>query len=310
MLSRILAITLNQYRESVRARLLHGLFALALLTAGYALVVGAYAFRDTLRVVSDLGAASVSFYALVTAVVISGTSLYRELEHKTIFPILARPIRRWEYLVGKYLGTCLVVAVFIAADTGVLMMAEALESGRSWMTVLLLGALGTLVTLVAAVAKKSWRTMLPIPWALGMFALGYLLATTAPDDRRVLSVSALLTLFEVGIVTAVGLVFASFSSPFLSSLFTVGVVVVGRSADSLAHLPPRVFGAGLTQLAALIGRVVPNLMLYVPSRPLLTGEVLGQSLASYVLRCGLHAFGWALALLALASWLFRRRDFV
>ena len=41
------------------------------------------------------------------------TSLYRELELKTIFPILSRPIRRWEYLVGKYVGTMVTVVVFV-----------------------------------------------------------------------------------------------------------------------------------------------------------------------------------------------------
>jgi len=118
MLTRVAVIALNAYRESVRARILHGLFALALGTAGYALIVGAYASRRRLRVVSDLGAASTSLYAIVVAVVLGATSLYRELELKTIFPILARPIRRSEYLLGKLLGTVLTLAVFIATNSG------------------------------------------------------------------------------------------------------------------------------------------------------------------------------------------------
>ena len=101
MITRVAVIALNAYREAVRARILHGLFALALATAGYALVVGAYASRSRMRVVSDLGSASISLYAIAVAVVLGATSLYRELELKTIFPILARPIRRSEYLVGN-----------------------------------------------------------------------------------------------------------------------------------------------------------------------------------------------------------------
>src|SRR5260221_5114409 len=101
MLSRVTIVAFNTYREAVRARILHGLFALALATAGYSLVVGAFALNSNLRVVSDLGAASISIYGIVVAIVLGATSLYRDLQLKTIFPIFARPIRRSEYLVGK-----------------------------------------------------------------------------------------------------------------------------------------------------------------------------------------------------------------
>src|SRR4051812_34788435 len=104
MLARVAVVALNTYREAVRARILHGLFALALLTSGYSLVVGAYTAGNQLRVVSDLGAASVSLYSIIVAVVLGATSLYRELELKTLYPILARPVGRAEYLAGKYLG--------------------------------------------------------------------------------------------------------------------------------------------------------------------------------------------------------------
>ena len=67
---RVWTIALNTYREAVRARILHGLFALALATTGYSLVVGQYTARNALRVVSDLGAAAVSLYAVVVAVVL------------------------------------------------------------------------------------------------------------------------------------------------------------------------------------------------------------------------------------------------
>ncbi|HET9930339.1 MAG TPA: hypothetical protein VFQ35_06625, partial [Polyangiaceae bacterium] len=88
MFARVAFVAYNTYREAVRARILHGLFGLALATSAYTLAVGAFANRAQLRVVSDLGAASVSIYGIVVAVVLGATSLYRELELKTIFPIL------------------------------------------------------------------------------------------------------------------------------------------------------------------------------------------------------------------------------
>jgi hypothetical protein len=310
MLARVSVIAFNTYREAVRARVLHGLFALAIATAGYSLIVGAFALNSSLRVVSDLGAASISIYGIVVAVVLGATSLYRELELKTIFPILARPIRRSEYLVGKYLGTVLTLAVFIAADSGALLLALGVEAGRSTAAAVV-GATG-LTVLAAGLGFRlaRLRTYLPIPWAGGLLLLGMYFAGAAPDDRRVVLGSALLTLAEVALVTAIATVFSAFSSPFLTAVFTFGVFVVGRSADTLARLPARIFGSLLARAGALLATVVPNLMLYVPPRPLLTGEASGPSLANYLGLAVLHSLAWSVLLLVCASRLFRRRDFL
>jgi ABC-type transport system involved in multi-copper enzyme maturation permease subunit len=310
MLARLLVIALNTYREAVRARILHGLFAVALATTGYSLVVGAYTSRSQLRVVSDLGAASISLYAIVVAVVVGATSLYRELELKTLFPILARPVSRTEYLTGKYLGTLLLLLVFVAANTGITLLAIGVIAGRGLGQVVGLG-LGSAVVL-GAVGYKVRRslTYLPIAWAAFLMACGVGLAAGAPDDRRVLVGLAVLTMCEVAIVTGIATLFASFSSPFLTAIFTFAVFVVGRSADTLATLPERVFGPAIHALGVALSKVVPNLMLYVPARPLLTGEAADVPLWPYVGGAALHAFAWSLLLLAAASIIFRRRDFI
>jgi ABC-type transport system involved in multi-copper enzyme maturation permease subunit len=310
MLARVSVIALNTYREAVRARILFGLFALALATTGYSLVVGAYTAGNQLRVVSDLGAAAISLYAIIVAVVLGATSLYRELELKTLFPILARPLSRGEYLAGKYLGTLLVLLVFVTANTGVALLAISVIAGRGLGLVLGL-ALGSLA-LLGGVAYRARRsvTYLPIAWAAWVGLAGGLLASGAPDDRRVLIGLGLLTVCEVAIVAGLATLFSAFSSPFLTAVFTFGLFLTGRSADTLARLPVKVFGSFIHDLGAALSRVVPNLMLYVPQRSLLTGEAAGVSLWSYVGEAALHALAWALVLLALASVIFRRRDFI
>lgn len=310
MLARVLVVALNTYREAVRARILHGLFALALATTGYALVVGAYTAKSQLRVVSDLGAASISLYAIIVAVVLGATSLYRELELKTLFPILARPVTRTEYLTGKYLGTLLLLLVFVTANTGVVLLAIAVISGRGLGQAVGL-ALGSAAVLAAVGYKlRRYISYLPIAWAVFLGACGVWLAAGAPDDRRVLVGLGVLTMCEVAIVAGVATLFSSFSSPFLTAVFTFAVFIVGRSADTLARLPERVFGATIHAAGVALSKVFPNLMLYVPPRPLLTGEAADVELWSYVGRAALHALAWALLLLASASVIFRRRDFI
>ena len=131
MPERILAIALNTYREAARARLLLGVFVLALASSAYSLVIAAMSLHNEVRVVADLGAASMSLYAVIVAIVLGSTSLYRELELKTIFPILSRPVRRWEYVVAKYLGTLLTVLVFVALDAAAVFAFLALEAGQA-----------------------------------------------------------------------------------------------------------------------------------------------------------------------------------
>ncbi len=310
MLARVFVIALNTYREAVRARILHGLFALALATTGYSLVVGAYTAKNQLRVVSDLGAAAISLYAIIVAVVLGATSLYRELELKTLFPILARPVARSEYLAGKYLGTLLLLAVFVGANCGIALLAIAvIADGRVGLALSLALGSAALLGAFGYFVRRS-LTYLPIAWAAFLAVAGALLASGAPDDRRVLIGLGVLTLCEVAIVAGIATLFSAFSSPFLTAVFTFALFIVGRSADTLATLPVRVFGPSIHALGAALSKVVPNLMLYVPPRPLLTGEAVGVSLWPYVAGAALHALGWSLALLALASLIFRRRDFI
>src|SRR5262245_38055644 len=310
MFARIEAVAFNTYREAVRARVLHGRFGLAIATAAYSLIVGAYASQSQMRVVSDLGAASISAYSVVVAIVLGATSLYRELELKTIFPVLARPVRRSEYLVGKLLGTALTLGVFVCANAGALLFAVALLAERSPVLVFGLALGSILVPLALAFRLRRLRTFLPVPWAVVFVVLGFVLAAPAPDDRSVIAASAFLTLCEVTVVASIATLFASFSSPFLTAMFTLGVFVIGRTADSLAKLPERVFGSAIHHGGVWVGKVMPNLMVYVPARPLLTGEAAAFDLGQYLVMAAGHALAWSVLLVALASLVFQRRDFL
>jgi Cu-processing system permease protein len=310
MLGRVTAIALNTYRESVRARILLGLAGVAFAVAFYSIIVGAFALKNAPRVVSDLGSASISIFSVAVSIVIGATSLHRELEQKTIFPILARPISRAEYLVGKYLGTLLTLSVFILANAGLVLLITAALGGERLLTAI---EVGVSLCIVFAIAAWRWpraRTFGPIPWAVALCIAGALLSDGAPDERRVVLGSSLLALLEVMIIAAVATLFSSFSTPFLSALLTIGLFLMGRNADALARFPVKYFGQLGHDFFATIARVVPNLQLYVPPRPLLTGEAIDAHLSSYLGLASLNALGWSLVLLVVASVIFKKRDFL
>jgi Cu-processing system permease protein len=309
VLFRIAAIALNTYREAARARLLGGVFALALATCAYAMVVASLSLHNEVRVVADLGAAALSLYGVLIAIVLGSTSLYRELEHKTVFPILSRPIRRWEYLLAKYLGTMLTVFVFIAVDAAAVLATLALEADQSLTVVAVpLGVLAVALVVALALARQT-RVFVVIPWSVILALVAWRVAAPAAEDRQLVVTAAVLALAEVAIVAAVTTLFAPFSSPFLTAAFTAMVFVIGRSADTLAHIPKKLFGEVIAKVFAAIAYVVPNLHIYVPARALLLGEVAGQRVWVYVGTATAHAVLYSAGLLVAAALAFRHRDF-
>lgn len=310
MLQRVRTIALNTYRESVRARLFIGLAIVAFLVALFSLFVGSLALKSAPRVTSDLGAASISIFSIVVAILVAVTSLFREVEQKTIFPILARPVRRAEYVVGKYLGTLLTVFVFVCADAGFVMMLVSQLAGRSALIAFGPGLAATAILAIAAVKSPKARTFGVIPWAIVMFAIGVAVSGVAPDERRLMMTSSLLTMFETMIIAGTATFFASFSSPFLSGLFSVGLVILWRSADSLGRLPKKLFGELVVDVFAVLSKVIPNLQIYVPARELLTGEAANADTLRYLAMAGGTAAAWGVGFVVLASIVFEKRDFL
>jgi Cu-processing system permease protein len=310
LISRITAIALNTYREAVRARLLLGLFAVSLATCAYSLIVASLSLGNEGRVVADLGSGSFSMFGVVIAIVLGSTSLYRELEYKTIFPILSRPIRRWEYLVGKYAGAVLTVFVFVSVDAAAVLGMLAMETEQAGWKIGLAAAAS-----LFALAVTWWRVSGParvfvvIPWALVFAVTAWFVASTAPGERQLVTASAALAVCEIAIVAAVATLFASFSSPFLTATFTAMVFLVGRSADTLAHLPKKLFGRAVVRVFAGLAHVVPNLHVYVPPRPLLLGDVADRPVWGYVGWAAVHAAFYSTVLLAGGALAFRKRDF-
>jgi Cu-processing system permease protein len=306
---RVFAIALNTYREAVRARVLLGVFAVALATCGYSVIVASLSLHNEARVVADLGAASLSLYGVLVAIVMGSTSLHRELEYKTIFPILSRPIRRWEYIVGKYLGALLTVVVFVAVDAAAVLTLLALEVGEAPWKVGVFSVLGVGALAVLLVRAGHARVFAAIPWALALAVAAWLVAAPAVEERQLVAASAALAVCEVAIVGAVATLFASFSSPFLTAALTGMVFVIGRSADTLAHLPSKVFGEPFAAGGRVLARIFPNLHTYVPPRALLLGEVASVPVWPYVGAAALHAAFYVTALLVIGALAFNRRDF-
>ena len=113
-LGRIWAIALNTFREAARIRVLYGILALVVLWNLGAIVLGQASMRESARVARDFGLAGISIFGSLTAIILGVLLLYNEIQRRTVHPIVSKPIERWEFVVGKYLGMALVLSILVA----------------------------------------------------------------------------------------------------------------------------------------------------------------------------------------------------
>jgi ABC-type transport system involved in multi-copper enzyme maturation permease subunit len=117
MNGRIAHIATNTFREAVRDRVLYNLIAFAVLLSGAAVLVGQISIDIEKLVVINLGLTAVSLFGIVIAIFIGIGLVSKEIEKRTLYTVLSRPVRRWEFIVGKFFGLAgtLVVNTFFMA---------------------------------------------------------------------------------------------------------------------------------------------------------------------------------------------------
>src|SRR5438477_6328869 len=123
MNARVIHIASNTFREAVRDRVLYNLIAFALLLSGAAILVGQISIEIEKLVVINLGLTAVSLFGIVIAIFIGIGLVSKEIDRRTLYTILSRPVRRWEFIAGKFLGlvgtltvntACMALGVFAA----------------------------------------------------------------------------------------------------------------------------------------------------------------------------------------------------
>jgi ABC-type transport system involved in multi-copper enzyme maturation permease subunit len=117
MTARIVHIASNTFREAVRDRVLYNLIAFALLLSGAAIFVGQISIDIERLIVVNLGLTAVSLFGVVIAIFIGIGLVSKEIGKRTLYTVLSRPVRRWEFIVGKFFGLAgtLVVNTFFMA---------------------------------------------------------------------------------------------------------------------------------------------------------------------------------------------------
>ena len=113
MLLAIHIISKNTFKEVIRDRVLYILLMFALLLLGLSFAVGQLSYEEIFFLSVSLGLSSIHLCFCGLTIFIGASLFFREIEQKTIYTLLVRPIERWQYLVGKYLGLLGVLVVLL-----------------------------------------------------------------------------------------------------------------------------------------------------------------------------------------------------
>jgi len=124
---RVATIARHTFKESVRERVLYNLVVFALLLIGAAILFGSISVGIEDVIIMNLGLSSISVFGLLMAIFIGIGLVWKEIDRRTIFSILAKPVHRYEFIIGKYLGLMLTLLINTSIMTAGFYVALAYE---------------------------------------------------------------------------------------------------------------------------------------------------------------------------------------
>lgn len=202
------AIAINTFKEAIRNKILYSLIFFAFVMMLVSLVLDHATVGQRNKIIKDLGLGSINLFGVVIAIVVGINLVYQEIQKRTIYPLLAKPVCRAQFLVGKYLG--IVLTLFV-------------------------------------------ETLL-----MSLFLFMLVLVYEGAVDFY-LSLALFMIFVELAVVSAVAIFFSSFSTPFLSGMFTFAVYVIGHLSTYLKQFGHDSESLVLKQMTAFFYYILPNL---------------------------------------------------
>jgi len=174
----ITAIAANTFREAVRDRMLYLFVGFAVVLLVGSKLFGMLTVGDQTKIIKDLGLVSIEFFSMLIAVMMGLLLISREVDSRTVFNILAKPVRRWQFLLGKYLGLVAVVAVNLVLMT-LLLVAVVWVYQYEFDPMLLFAGVMTLVEMAVLAAFATLFAVLTRPilgslMTLAVFVIGHM----------------------------------------------------------------------------------------------------------------------------------------
>jgi len=186
---KVLSIALNTFRENLRDKLLYNLLVFALLMIGSSLLLMRLTLGEFHRLLLDVGLASINIFGVLIAIFVGIGLVNKEIEKKTIYTIVSKPVARYQFLVGKYLGLTLTLLVNTLVMAGGLLLVLVAQDVP--IESMLFKALGLIfiefmvITAVALLCSTFTSATLSAIFTLATYVIGHLTADLKTFGEKV-----------------------------------------------------------------------------------------------------------------------------
>jgi Cu-processing system permease protein len=249
MIGRIRAVALNTFRESVRDRVLLTLIIFAVLVMGASRVIQPLALGEESKVIKDMGLAAIALFCVLIAILVGGRLVYKEVEKRTIYIILSKPVRRWEFILGKYFGLLGVLVISLVVMTACFYLVLLVLRAGTPLS-LLLAVLMTFFELTVLTAAAVLFSTFATPITGSVFAFGiYFVGHMARDLKMLAAMS------PSPVVKVVSLALY-YILPNLSNFNIRGDVVHGAMLDPMALVLSAVYAVVYSSVLLLLSAAV------------------------------------------------------
>ncbi|MBN1517063.1 hypothetical protein JXA32_10905 [Candidatus Sumerlaeota bacterium] len=311
----IFVIALNTFKEAIRNRILYVILLFAILIIISGGIMGDLSVSAPEDLIRSIGLFGINFFSIMIAVFIGIGLVYNEIDKKTIYTIVSKPIDRTHFILGKYFGLLLTIYANVIIMTLFFLMAIHYYSVVDQQTMNdyfmhLASQKGSYTQ--ADIYMYYVKALLgAIPKGAGSF-FGHDPTEATKNIMTVISMNC----FELAIIVAFAILFSSFSTPILSAFMTIMTFLVGRGNEDIIRyvwkLQDKIQasgGADMTlhfkaALAQVIALIAPNLSIfykvsdaiYEDKAPIYGSEIL-------------YGVIYPAAVLTLACLIFSRRNF-
>ncbi len=195
-MNKVLAIGLNTFKESIRDKIFYSLLFFAVILILFSIVLGKLTIGDPMKIIKDFGLGAISIGGTLIAIFVGIGMVYKEMEKRTIYIILSKPLARWQFLMGKYLGLSLTILVEVAVMT-ILLFALCFVYEKTVPWPLLTAIVPIYIELLVILAFAVFFSAFSSPFLSGMFTLAVFIIGHFTQDLRLLAKSSEDRVFKI-----------------------------------------------------------------------------------------------------------------
>ncbi len=283
---RVMAVAWSTLMESLRQKALWVLLIFALVLLGSSVYFTEFTFEKEFKFMKDVGSAAISLLGLLTALIGAAQLIPAEIERRTIYVTLSKPIRRFEFLLGKYLGLLSLITLMVLG-----------------MTVIFFGVL--LFQEQVFIAEVVGGTPASA-WSEGQIASVEQIREQARDPAMLQAI--LLLWARLALVEAIALFFSTIATSNIFIIFASVVVYIIGHLQSTAREVWMESSSDhflLETLLALVALLVPNFQSFSVIDEILAGEAVSLAYTSEIFG---YTLIYTLIILAVSALIFQDRE--